>query len=38
LQEEHTLRLIIDPNNQIAETNENDNTQEVRYILQPGRC
>ena len=36
--EEHTIILIIDPNNQIPETNEGDNRREVKYTLQKGSC
>lgn len=36
--EEHTIILIIDPNNQIPETNESDNRREVKYTLQKGNC
>ncbi len=36
--EEHTIILIIDPNNQIPETNESDNRREVKYTLQKGSC
>lgn len=36
--EEHTLRITLDPNNQIAETNEGDNTREYKYTLQQGGC
>jgi hypothetical protein len=37
-EEQHTLRLTIDPNNQIAETNENDNARDLTYTLQKGGC
>jgi uncharacterized protein YraI len=36
--EEHTIILIIDPDNQIPETNDGDNRREVRYTLQKGTC
>ncbi|MFN8448939.1 MAG: CARDB domain-containing protein [Anaerolineae bacterium] len=36
--EEHMIVLIIDPANQIGETNEGDNRREVRYTLQKGSC
>lgn len=36
--EEHTIILIIDPDNQIPETEEGDNRREVRYTLQRGNC
>ncbi len=36
--EEHTIMLIIDPNNEIPETEEGDNRREVRYTLQKGNC
>jgi hypothetical protein len=36
--EEHTIILIIDPSNQIAETEEGDNRREVKYTLQKGNC
>lgn len=36
--EEHTIILIIDPNNQLAETEEGDNRREVKYTLQKGSC
>ena len=36
--EQHTIILIIDPDNQIPETNEGDNRREVRYTLQKGNC
>lgn len=35
---EHTLALIIDPANQIAETDENDNRREIKYTLRRGGC
>lgn len=37
-EEEHRLRLTIDPNNQIAETNESDNVRELSYRLARGGC
>lgn len=36
--EKHKLVLVIDPNNQIAETNEGDNTREFEYTLAKGNC
>lgn len=36
--EKHKLVLVIDPNNQIAETNESDNTREFEYTLAKGSC
>jgi hypothetical protein len=36
--EEHTLRVTLDPNNLIPETNEGDNTREYKYTLQRGSC
>jgi Bacterial SH3 domain/CARDB/Bacterial Ig domain len=36
--QEHTIILIIDPDNQIPETNEGDNRREVKYTLQQGSC
>lgn len=36
--EEHTIILIIDPANQIGETEEGDNQREVKYTLQKGSC
>jgi uncharacterized protein YraI len=36
--EEHTIILIIDPNNQVPETNESDNRREIKYTLQKGSC
>jgi uncharacterized protein YraI len=36
--EEHTIILIIDPNNEIPESEEGDNRREVRYTLQQGGC
>lgn len=36
--EQHTLVLIIDPQNQIPETNLNDNRREVTYVLRKGGC
>ncbi len=36
--EEHTIILVIDPNNQIPESEEGDNRREVRYTLQQGGC
>ncbi len=37
-EEEHRIILIIDPNNQIPETEEGDNRREVTYRLQKGSC
>lgn len=36
--QQHTLVVILDPNNQIAETNEGDNRNEHRYTLARGSC
>ncbi len=36
--EKHTIILIIDPDNQIPESNEGDNRREVDYTLQKGSC
>jgi subtilase family serine protease len=36
--EGHNFTARVDPNNQIAETNEGDNTQFVPYVLQQGSC
>ncbi len=36
--ETHTIILIIDQGNQIAENNEADNRREVQYTLQQGTC
>ncbi len=36
--EQHTIILIIDPDNQIPETEEGDNRREVQYTLQKGSC
>ncbi len=36
--EQHTIILIIDPDNQVPETNEGDNRREVQYTLQKGNC
>lgn len=35
---EHTLTLIVDPDNQVAETDENDNRSTRTYRLQRGDC
>ncbi len=36
--EQHTITLVIDPSNQIPETNEGDNTRTITYTLQKGGC
>ena len=36
--ETHRLTLTIDPANQIAETQDGDNTQTVEYTLLKGAC
>jgi hypothetical protein len=36
--ETHTLVLIIDPQNQVPETNESDNRREITYTLAKGGC
>lgn len=36
--EQHTITLVIDPNNQIPESVENDNTRTITYTLQKASC
>lgn len=36
--EEHVLALIIDPNNEIGETNNDDNRREKKYTLRKASC
>lgn len=36
--EGHTLRARVDPNNTVAETNENNNGRQVEYVLSKGSC
>jgi hypothetical protein len=36
--EQHNIRLVIDPANQIPESNEGDNVRVVSYTLQKGSC
>jgi hypothetical protein len=36
--ETHRITLVIDPSNQIPETNETDNSRTVEYVLQKGGC
>lgn len=36
--EAHTLRVFVDNNGQIPETNEGDNGYAITYTLQPGGC
>mgnify|MGYP000327152715 CR=1 FL=1 len=36
--EQHTLVLVIDPQNQVPETNKNDNRRELVYVLDKGDC
>lgn len=36
--EQHRIVAIVDPNNQIAETNENDNRSEIIFTLEKGDC
>jgi hypothetical protein len=36
--EDHRIILIIDPQNQIPETEEGDNRREVTYRLEKGDC
>ena len=36
--EQHTITLVIDPSNQIPETNESDNVRTITYTLQKGSC
>lgn len=35
---EHTLTVIVDPNNAIPETNEGDNSNSIKYTLKKGSC
>ncbi len=37
-EEEHTLTIIINPDNQVPETNKDDNRREVKYTLRKGDC
>lgn len=37
-EEEHDILVILDPDNQIPETNENDNTRSLRYVLDQADC
>jgi hypothetical protein len=34
----HRITLVIDPSNQIPETQKGDNTQTIEYTLQQGSC
>lgn len=36
--EQHTLRITLDPHNLIPETNKGDNTREITYTLEQGSC
>jgi hypothetical protein len=36
--EDHTVTVTLDPNNQVVETNEGDNTRSITYTLQQGGC
>jgi len=36
--ETHRITLVIDPQNQIPESNESDQTRVVEYVLQKGSC
>lgn len=36
--EPHYIRIRIDPNNQVPETNDADNEQQIPYTLQRGAC
>ncbi|MEO8395583.1 MAG: SH3 domain-containing protein [Chloroflexota bacterium] len=36
--ENHTLTFVIDPNNEIAESSEADNTRSMQYFLNQGQC
>ncbi len=36
--EGHTITLVIDPGNEVPETNEGDNTRTLNYVLQKGSC
>jgi hypothetical protein len=36
--EDHILVLVIDPQNLIPETNDNDNRQTLTYRLRKGNC
>jgi hypothetical protein len=38
IDELHVQRIVVDPDNQIAESNENNNTLENQYVLSPGSC
>lgn len=37
-EEQHTLRVIVDPGNSIPETNEDDNRNQITYTLRKGDC
>lgn len=37
-EEQHDIIVTLDPSNQIAETNESDNTQSLRYTLDQAGC
>jgi hypothetical protein len=37
-EEDHRIVIIVDSNNQVAETNENDNRAELVYRLKKGSC
>ena len=36
--EQHNITLVIDPSNQIPETNTGDNSRSISYTLQKGSC
>ncbi len=36
--EQHNITLVIDPSNQIPESNESDNVRTISYTLQKGSC
>ena len=36
--ENHNISFVIDPDNQIAESSESDNTRSLTYLLNQGDC
>ena len=38
IDEGHTSRIRVDPDNRVAEINENNNTDEDPYVLDSGSC
>lgn len=34
----HTMRATVDPDNNVAETDENNNSRQFEYVLQQGSC